>query len=314
MSGTESQPTGFSVDLWRAIAAETGLKYRFKIYKTLPELLDGVRSGADAAGIAAISITAKREQEFEFSQPMYRSGLSIMVPAESRKLNVAGSLISWQMLNVILTFFLVLAVPAHLIWYLARGQDEGLPIAETYIPGIFDAIFWCAESMGGAAQGHPKRVWARLIALVWVYAGLGLIAYVTAYATTTLTMQSLRGDINGPKDLDGKRVAVVQGSTSAQYVADLDGHTVDAANFDAAVAAMLSGKADAVVYDTPVVLYRVKNEPRVNVAGAPFHPENYGIVFPNGSELRRPVNLALLKLIENGTYDSLYKKWFGDAE
>ena len=35
------------------------------------------------------------------------------------------------------------------------------------------------------------------------------------------------------------------------------------------------------------------------------------IVLPDKCRLRKPVNEALLKLKENGTYDLLYAKWFG---
>jgi polar amino acid transport system substrate-binding protein len=308
------QYSGFSADLWRAIAAELGLKTRFTAYGRLPEMLDGVKTGKDALAISAISITAQREKTFEFSQPMFRSGLSIMVPSASGGLNMMGMVFSIEMLKVVGIFLLVLLIPAHLIWFLARGRDEGLPISQSYFAGIIDAIFWCAESMGGAAQAHPQRAIARIVAVIWIYAGLVFIAYFTAYATTTLTMQSLRGDINGPKDLAGKQVAVVQGSTSAQYAGGLKARLSNFPDFQAAAAAMLEGKAQAVVYDAPVILYYVKNEPRAQMAGQPFREENYGILFPIGSPLRRPVNEALLTLFENGTYESLYKKWFGEGE
>jgi polar amino acid transport system substrate-binding protein len=305
------QVAGFSADLWRAVAAELGLKSRFQVYSTLPELLGAVGKGADA-GIAAISITADREKRFEFSQPMFRSGLSIMAAADGQEMSVLDLLFSRQMAKAVGIFLMVLIVPAHLIWLLARGRDEGLPIAEQYVPGIFDAIFWCAESMGGAAQAHPTRVFARVAALIWIYAGLVFIAYFTAYATTTLTMESLKGSINEPKDLAGKRVAVVQGSTSAQYVESLRARTMNYTNFKDAAGAVLAGKADAVVYDSPVVLYFVKNNPGARIAGTSFRAENYGIIFPVDSPLRRPVNEALLTLFESGIYESLYKKWFGE--
>ncbi len=305
------QFSGFSADLWRAIAAELGLKSRFVAYKTLPELFGSIGEAGNAAGIAAISITSEREKKYEFSQPMFRSGLSIMVPDDGQEMNVLGLLFSSQTAKALGIFALVLLIPAHLIWFLARGRDEGLPISESYIPGIFDAIFWCAELMGGAAQAHPTRVFARVAALIWIYAGLVFVAYFTAYATTTLTMQSLQGSINGPNDLAGKRVAVVQGSTSAQYAGKLRAHLINFPDFKAAAAAMLAGKADAAVYDSPVILYYVQNNPAARVAGASFRAENYGIIFPLGSPLRRPVNEALLTLFENGTYESLYKRWFG---
>jgi len=62
-----------------------------------------------------------------------------------------------------------------------------------------------------------------------------------------------------------------------------------------------------------VLLYFASHEGKgkVQVVGPIFRKENYGIVFPDKSPLRKRVNEALLKLRENGTYDQLYKKWFG---
>jgi ABC-type amino acid transport substrate-binding protein len=69
--------SGFSVDLWRAIGAELDLRSRFVTYDTLAKLLDAVSSGQTDAGIAAISITAKRGERWNFlnrcSVPGFRS-------------------------------------------------------------------------------------------------------------------------------------------------------------------------------------------------------------------------------------------------
>ncbi|MFX5603207.1 transporter substrate-binding domain-containing protein, partial [Acinetobacter baumannii] len=45
--------------------------------------------------------------------------------------------------------------------------------------------------------------------------------------------------------------------------------------------------------------------------GEVFHKEDYGIVFPTGSPLRKQVNEALLGLRENDTYQRIYEEWFG---
>jgi len=47
------------------------------------------------------------------------------------------------------------------------------------------------------------------------------------------------------------------------------------------------------------------------VAGEVFNEEDYGMAFPYGSPLREEVNRALLILLENGTYDQIYTKWYG---
>jgi polar amino acid transport system substrate-binding protein len=302
--------SGFSVELWRAIALELDLKSRFTTHGPLNELLKAVREGRDPVGIAAISITAERLKQLEFSQPMLRSGLSILVP-NNQSINILDVLFSREMLLVLGVFLFLLIVPAHIIWWLARDRDDGLPISESYYPGIIDALFWCAESLAGVAKEHPTKVFARVAALIWVYAGVVMIAYFTAFATTSLTVNSLQSDISGPKDLAGKRVAVVKGSTSAKYAETLKASTVPFAGYEEAAEAMIAGKADAVLYDTPMLLSLSKNDPRVRITGPQFKLENYGIAFPLNSQLRRSVDAALLKLIENGTYNDLHRKYFG---
>jgi polar amino acid transport system substrate-binding protein len=99
--------SGFSIELWHAIGAELGIRSRFVAYDMLPGLLDAVRSGKNEAGIAAISITAERGETLDFSQPMFRSGLSIMVPANSQTLDVMGIMFSTGMLKALGIFLLV---------------------------------------------------------------------------------------------------------------------------------------------------------------------------------------------------------------
>ena len=78
---------------------------------------------------------------------------------------------------------------------------------------------------------------------------------------------------------------------------------------------LVSGGADAVFFDSPPLLYYAQNEGKgkVKTVGPLYAGQSYGIAFPQGSELRDQVDVALLKLMETGKYDELYKKWFGTA-
>ena len=159
----------------------------------------------------------------------------------------------------------------------------------------------------------PRSAVARVVAVIWMFTAVVFIAYFTAAVTSSLTLQQLRGDIKGPEDLPGKRVATVTGSTSAEY---LKQHNIQAREFtkvEDAYVALQQAAVDAVVYDAPVLLYYAAHEGKgkAQIVGPPFRKESYGILFPSNSSKRKPVNEALLKLKENGTYDRLYAKWFG---
>ena len=50
----------------------------------------------------------------------------------------------------------------------------------------------------------------------------------------------------------------------------------------------------------------------LQVVGHVFEPQDYGIVLQLNSIYRQPINEAILTLKENGTYDEIYQKWFGN--
>ena len=47
-------------------------------------------------------------------------------------------------------------------------------------------------------------------------------------------------------------------------------------------------------------------------AGPVFQDEDQGFVFDINSPLRKPVNQALFRMREDGTYNLIKEKWFGD--
>jgi ABC-type amino acid transport substrate-binding protein len=70
---------GFSIELWQKIAQELGIKSEFKKADDIGGLLNLVKSKTADIGIAAISVTSQREKDFDFSQPIFESGLQILV-------------------------------------------------------------------------------------------------------------------------------------------------------------------------------------------------------------------------------------------
>lgn len=122
-------------------------------------------------------------------------------------------------------------------------------------------------------------------------------------------------EIQSIDDVDGKVVATRQGSTSQEYLEENTDAKPEA--FPEIVEAyqnVLAGRADAVLYDLPNVLYYSEKEAggKLITVGEKLTGEDYGIGFPKGSELRDIIDDALTTLKENGTYDDIYEKWFGE--
>lgn len=313
----KGQLTGFSVELWQEISRQMNVTSQLIVKPTVKELLASVNAHEAEAGIAAISITAERELQWDFSQPMFDAGLQILTPVQASGSSLLGNIIAGiftrEFLGLIGIIVVLLAIPAHIVFFLERRPNGGLVTHRSYFPGIFEAAWWAAATLATQADQMPKSAAARIAAIVWMFTSVVFIAYFTAGVTSSLTLQQLRGDIKGPEDLPGKRVASVKGSTSAEYLRQHNVEVAEFAKVEEAYQALFSDQADAVVYDAPVLLYYAAHEGkgRVQIVGPIFRKENYGIVFPDKSPLRKRVNEALLKLRENGAYDQLYKKWFG---
>jgi polar amino acid transport system substrate-binding protein len=311
------QLTGFSAELWQEIAKQINAQSEFIVKPTVKELLDAVKSKNVALGIAAISITADREVELDFSQPMFDAGLQILTPVQGGRGGfveaIVANLLSTTVLLYVLGVAFILLLMAHLVWFFERRNSTGMLTHRGYFPGIFEACWWAASTLATQADQMPRAATARVIAVLWMFMSVAFIAYFTAAVTSSLTVQQLRGDINGPEDLPGKRVGSIKGSTSVEYLRQRSVEPVEFTKMEEAYQALQDGQVDAVVYDAPVLLFYAAHEGKgkVQTAGAIFRKENYGIVFPSNSPYRKPVNEALLKLKENGTYDQLYTKWFG---
>ena len=315
----KGQLTGFSVDLWQEIANQLNVKSEFVVKPSVRDLLASVNGQEANLGIAAISITAERELKWDFSQPMFDAGLQIMVVAQAGESSLIGSIVAGiftrDFLLMIGMVIVLIAIPAHIVWLLERRPSGGLLTKRSYFPGIFEAAWWAAATLATQADQMPKSASARFAAVVWMFSSVVFIAYFTASVTSNLTLQHLRGDIRGPEDLPGKTVASVKGSTSVEYLRQHNADVVEFDKVEEVYQALQSGRVSAVVYDAPVLLHYASHEGKgkVQTVGAIFRKENYGIVFPDKSPLRKPVNEALLKLKENGTYDKLYSKWFGGS-
>lgn len=136
------------------------------------------------------------------------------------------------------------------------------------------------------------------------------------YNSGLLVMVKADNDaIKGEADLADKVVAVKSGTGSVDY-AKANIKTKDLRQFpniDNAYLELGTGRADAVLHDTPNILYFIKTagNGQFKAVGDSIKAQQYGVAFPKDSDLREKVNAALKTLRENGTYAEIYKKWFG---
>src|SRR5258708_16604286 len=115
---------GFSVDLWKAITDKMGAQSTFTIQPTIVDLLDAVKTNKADVGIAAISISAERDKDFDFSQPMFDSGLQVMIRNQEgggAVVHLWDQILASGILRWLTVIFIIGLIPAHIVWIVERG-------------------------------------------------------------------------------------------------------------------------------------------------------------------------------------------------
>lgn len=315
----DGRRVGYAMELWDQVAREAGLEYEVKSAATAQEMIDAIKGRTADAGVGALSVTATREEAIDFSQPFYESGLQVLVAGGgggflSSMSQLLANLFNWQLIGMFLLLVAAMVGISHLVWMYEHKINEDM-WPKDYRQGMWESFWWTISTLlvGGADNKGPVGVGGRIVAIVWMLLSIVLVSLLTASFTTTLTVNSLKGDINGPGDLPGRDVATITGSTSETWLNTKGAKVQTFANVTECIAALKSGKVQAVVYDAPMLQYAVNQsgDDKLQMVGPVFDRQNYAFALQDGSALRERINRALLSLTERGAGAELRKKWFG---
>ncbi|WP_307564012.1 basic amino acid ABC transporter substrate-binding protein [Paenibacillus sp. V4I7] len=139
------------------------------------------------------------------------------------------------------------------------------------------------------------------------------------FESTNMILVKEGSPIKSATDLKDKKVAVQISTTADTLMSKIMGEKNTSLkrldNNTLALMELENNGVDAVVADIAIVREYVKNNPnkKFTTISDPknFESEYYGILLPKGSELKAKLDPAIKKVIENGAYATVYKKWFG---
>ncbi|WP_246475934.1 basic amino acid ABC transporter substrate-binding protein [Brevibacterium renqingii] len=121
------------------------------------------------------------------------------------------------------------------------------------------------------------------------------------------------------KDEDGLKdfkVAAQAGTTGLDYATEhfKDAEVVTYEDLPLSLEALKNGQADAVINDNGVLYDYAANNDGFAVGFDIDTGEHYGIGMKKGNaEMKKAVDDTLAEIKDNGEYDKIYEKWFGDA-
>ncbi len=306
---------GISVDLWREIAKTLRLEFEFR-ETDLKGLIAGLKDNSMDVAVAAITVTADREEVFDFSHPFYTTGFAIAVPRKSNGgwVSVMQAVFSLKFLGILASLSALLLMVGLAVWFFERRRNPQEFGGKSF-NGIASAFWWAAVTMTTVGYGDksPKSFGGRLLAILWMFAAIILISFFTASITSTLTVSQLESSIAGPEDFPKVLVGTLPGSTSEDY---LKNHMISHVSYDSlplALRAVSAGDIDAVVYDAPLLKFLVnsKFQKELEVLPPTFERQDYAFGFSAGSPFREEVNRILLKKIALPEWKKILFKYLG---
>lgn len=306
--------SGISIELWRRLADALHFKYRFEEVPR-DDLINGTSGHKLDAALAAITVTAAREDSVDFSQPYFSTGLGISVRRVSvfNWLTLAGGLFSFKLLEMLVLLVAAIVLVGSIIWLLERQHTEHF--SGGVREGLGSSVMWTARTLGQSMPDNgPTTLPGRIIAVTWFVVAVASVAMFTAGVTTYFTTHQLQGYVRGIRDLYSVRVGTVAGTSAVDYLTDRRIKFRTFPNVEAGLRAVDAGSLDAFVFDKSLMSWIVHHEyvDSLEVLDAQFDAQNYAIALPVGSPLRGAIDRTLLHIIETPWWHDVQARYLGN--
>ena len=312
---TDGAWEGLSIELWEAIAQELGVEFELREYG-IEQLVEAVKKG-EVDIIPALAATEKHEILMDLSLPFLRSGSAIAVPAETSRLSwlrFAERLVSLNILPVIAALIILALIAGTMVW-LFEGRRNREMFGGGTLRGIGSGIWWAIVTLTTVGYGDkaPKTLGGRMVALIWMFASVVLIASFTAAVTTSFTIGELKGKVRGLRDLPGVRVGSLAHSESLDFLTERGIAVMPLESIKDGLEAIVDKKIDAFVFNEAILKYLVRTDfaGRVYVLPGTFDHYYMSMAMASGSPLREPLNRALLKIIASDDWIRSIERYLG---
>ncbi|XP_040428815.1 glutamate receptor 3 isoform X4 [Cygnus olor] len=300
---------------------------------------------ADIA-VAPLTITLVREEVIDFSKPFMSLGISIMIKKPQKsKPGVFSFLdpLAYEIWMCIVFAYIGVSVVLFLVsrfspyeWHLEDSTEEPRDPQNPPDPpnefGIFNSLWF---SLGAFMQQgcdiSPRSLSGRIVGGVWWFFTLIIISSYTANLAAFLTVERMVSPIESAEDL-AKQTEIAYGTLDSgstkeffrrskiavyekmwSYMKSAEPSVFTKTTADGVARVRKSKGKFAFLLESTMNEYIEQRKPCDTMkVGGNLDSKGYGVATPKGSALRNAVNLAVLKLNEQGLLDKLKNKWWYD--
>lgn len=306
---------GLSVEIWAQVATELGLQYDLASLPSVAAAIDRVAAGQADLAIGPITITAARSERVAFSQPYFQSSLGILAERSRSRFDTIKPFLTLAFATGLGFLVLVLGIVGTAIWLAERRKNP-----EQFPPrpasGIANGIWMALVTMTTVGYGDrvPKTGTGRVLTGGWMLLSIIITSSLVAFIASALTLAQLdRPAISNAEELRGQRVATVANTPGADFAASKGARVLAAPDLETAIAALNRGKADAVVFDRPMLRHYLRAHPEIDlqVAETGYQPQGYGFAMARDTARLSAIDTTLLRLQEAGRLRNAAQRWLG---
>ena len=304
---------GLSVDLWQDVADKRNLNFEWKELPLSDTLTALQNDGADVA-IAALTVTTEREQNLDFTHPYYVGGLALghTGDRESAWLATLRGFVSVEFLSTVASLALVLLIAGFAVWLFERRANK-----EEFgggMKGLGAGFWWSAVTMTTVGYGDksPKTLGGRVVALVWMFTSLIIIAGFTATIAASLTTHRLGNDALENRKLSELKISVLSGSNADNYATNAGAKVRRFSSLGDALSAVENRDVDAVIHDAPILQYHARTDAEwLIVSEDTLVRDDYSFGLRSGSPLREELNTSLLSILHEPVWQNIRTRYLG---
>ncbi len=313
----EGQWHGISWTIWHLAASRLGWRYEIKLMP-LDQIIPALLAGEIDVAATAYGITEKREAKVDFSVPYYFSSFGVAT-AKPRGIHAwmafSEEVFSSYLLKPVLFLTVILFFVSMLFWLCERRKASGKNDSG-FFRGIGNAFLLSSETMTTVGYGEnvPKTKMGRTLVCIWMFVSIILVTSLTASVTSSLTTIQLRKTLYDLDDLHRIKVGcLAPPSRSALYLARQGIRHQSFDSVQGALKALSQRKLDAVVYDFSTLQYLVHEDYRdeLTVLSRTFNPKFLALPLPPDSPLRRPLNKAIMEVMETPVWHRILVSYIG---
>lgn len=311
------KPDGLSIKLWEEVAEKLNIKF---VYVTLEGKKDNsMQMLADKKLDVLVSpsrVKFKSVNAIEFSRPYFmgKTGLAVSAFGASKIELFIETLanLSWMIILVYVLLFIFIGL---LIWLVERKENHSLP--SNFFKGVGMAIWREMNSFTEFNEFRVATPKGKAIHLI----GTFLLFTFTVSTLVTISLK-FSGSIRDGKalmiqkieDINNKRIAIVEGDPSTDYIRSLGAKLVKTETSVEGLKMIKNKEVSGFVGNYYLTNYLVHKTDAHEVAMSPLTITNteYTFAFPKGSPLVTSVDSMIVKFQDNNVASTLCAKYIGN--